>query len=223
MHDAEGRSVVVERRAGRCGELALRRGPRGHEIVCDGSFLISDENEVSSRALIAAARPQAPRRQLDVCIGGLGLGYALDEALDWAAVRSVTVVEFEPVVVEWFETYCGGRARRAQRDPRARTVVDDVFDVLAVSPRGFDVVALDTDNGPEWLVRQENARLYDDTGLRAAAAALRDGGVAVFWSPDRSPRFEAALDGVFASVSLEEACDDVGERRFTYTMYVCRA
>ena len=76
---------------------------------------------------------------------------------------------------------------------------------------------------PSGWCDEENARLYDDTGLRAAAAALRDGGVAVFWSPDRSPRFEAALDGVFASVSLEEACDDVGERRFTYTMYVCRA
>ena len=72
----------LERAAGRCGELVLRRRRRGHEVISDGSFLISDENEVSSRRPDRGGASAAPRRQLDVCIGGLGLGYALDEALD---------------------------------------------------------------------------------------------------------------------------------------------
>jgi spermidine synthase len=219
--DSDTRPEIVDRRAGRSGELALRRGPLGYEIVCDGAFLISDENEVSSRAMITAARQHVPEGPLDVLIGGLGLGYALDEALTWNALRSVTVVEYEPVVVEWFELYCGERAGRAARDPRSRIIVDDVHDVLTVTRRGFDLIALDTDNGPEWLVREENARLYDPAGLKGVATALRPGGVAVFWSPDRYPEFEATLAEVFAGVLLETAHDVVGGNRFAYTMYVC--
>ena len=185
-------SEEIERAEGVSGELVLRRGPAGLEIVANGVFLVSAANAASSRALVGAAWQYVRGDALDVLIGGLGIGDALDEALACERVASVTVAELEPVIVRWFREHGGGPARRAEaaeRAGRARIVVADVADVLCPSPRrAWDVVALDTDNGPEWLVRGENARLYASAGLCRVRAALRPGGVAVFWSPERYPR-----------------------------------
>ena len=65
-----------------------------------------------------------------VLIGGLGLGYALDEALDLECAEVVTVAEFEPCILSWFERYGGERARRAAADGRARILIADVHDAL---------------------------------------------------------------------------------------------
>ena len=217
-----GLSVEIERAPGVSGELVLRRGPAGLEVIANGVFLVSAANAASSRALVAAAWPFVSGDALDVLIGGLGIGDALDEALGCERVAAVTVAELEPVVVRWFREHGGARARRAataERAGRARVVTGDVAALLDGRQR-WDVVALDTDNGPEWLVRPENAGLYADAGLRRVRAALRDGGVAVFWSPDRYPAFEAALQHVFGRLETVTASDIIAGRRFEYTMYV---
>jgi spermidine synthase len=215
----------IERAQGASGELVLRRGPAGLEIVANGVFLVSAGNAASSRALAAAAWPHVQRDGLSVLIGGLGIGDALDEALSCGRVASVTVAELEPVIVRWFHEYGGEPARRAQgaeRAGRARIVVADVAEVLAGSKEVWDVVALDTDNGPEWLVRGENARLYAPTGLCAVRAALRPGGVAVFWSPEDYPSFAGDLRDVFDDVRTVAAVDVIDGRPLDYTMYVVR-
>jgi spermidine synthase len=230
---------VLERVAGRSGELVLRRRAGHLEVIVNGAFLISTENEASSRAMVTAgleavASPLSSRafvpgdvpaegRRLDVLIGGLGLGYALDEALASPLVGLVTVVEFESTVVRWFETHGGGRAARAAAaGARAAIVVADVAAVLRDRPGAFDLVCLDTDNGPGWLVREANAGLYDEAGIGLAHGALRRGGAAVFWSTQRYPEFEARLQAVFGGVTAAGAHDIVAGRRHDYVMYVGR-
>lgn len=51
-------SEEIERVRGVSGELALRRGPAGLEIVANGVFLVSAANAASSRALVGAAWPR---------------------------------------------------------------------------------------------------------------------------------------------------------------------
>ncbi|MGZ4199314.1 MAG: spermidine synthase [Thermoleophilia bacterium] len=181
-------SEEIERAEGLSGELVLRRGPAGLEIVAGGVFLVSAANAASSRELVSAAWPHVRGGALDVLIGGLGIGDALDEALACERVASVTVAELEPVIVRWFRERGGEPARRvqaAERFGRARIVTTDVAVLLAEAQSAWDVIALDTDNGPEWLVRGENAGLYAASGLYRVRNALRPGGVAVFWSPER--------------------------------------
>jgi spermidine synthase len=218
-------SEEIERVQGVSGELVLRRGPAGLEIVANGVFLVSAANSTSSRALVAAAWPHATGEALDVLLGGLGIGDALDEALACERVSSITVAELEPDVVRWFREHGGEVARRAaaaERAGRARLVEGDVAGLLGASREAWDIVALDTDNGPEWLVRGENARLYTVAGLCAARAALRPGGIAVFWSPEGYPSFEGDLRDVFEEVHAETAVDVIDGRPFTFTMYVAR-
>ena len=45
---------VVERVEGRSGELVLRRRSGHLEVILNGAFLISTENEASSRAMVTA-------------------------------------------------------------------------------------------------------------------------------------------------------------------------
>lgn len=230
----------------------LRRSSGDLEVIADGTFLISSANAASSEALITAglpflasgagpghgvaptARSSSSGRGLEVLIGGLGLGYALDAALAERRVERVTVAEYEPLIVDWFRAYGEGRAERlaaGEAAGRARVVVADVADVLRDAAGGgaalrgaacgsFDLVALDTDNGPDWLVRKDNAGLYDEAGVRLAHAALRPGGVAVFWSPERYDWFAARLAGIFARVDEVRAHDRIGRHRHEYTMYV---
>jgi len=214
---------VLEREEGLSGELVLRRSGADLEVILNGAFLISTANESSSRALVSAALTHLRGDALDVLIGGLGLGYAFDEALISERVAHVTVVEYEPTITRWFHAYGEGRARRAaagERAGRATIEAADVVDVLAARPRSFDLVALDTDNGPGWLVREANAGLYSESGVQLARRAVRPGGAVVFWSPGRYETFETSLAGAFGRVKRVSAFDVVEGRRHEYTMYV---
>ena len=225
---ADGRSAagpieVLERAAGRSGELLLRRSGDDLEVIADGTFLISSANADSSRALIGAGLPYVADSSLEVLIGGLGLGYALDEALVSDRVGRATVVEYEPLIVDWFRQYGGRRAERlaeGEAAGRAQVVVADVADVMRERLGAFDLAALDTDNGPDWLVRAANAGLYDEAGVALAHAALRPGGVTVFWSPERYDWFATRLAFAFSHVHEVAAHDEIGGRRHEYTMYV---
>mgnify|MGYP001570018413 CR=1 FL=1 len=225
-----GGTEVLSRAAGRSGELVLRRSGADMEVVAGGTFLISSANAVSSAALITAGLKYledagAPRHGIEALIGGLGLGYSLDTALAEKRVGRVTVVEYEPTIVDWFRTYGGKRAERlaaCETAACARVIVGDVADVMRENPCAFDLVALDTDNGPDWLVRESNAGLYDAPGLALARGALRPGGVAVFWSPERYDWFAARLAATFSQVKEVTAYDRIGGRSHEYTMYVAR-
>jgi hypothetical protein len=45
----------------------------------------------------------------------------------------------------------------------------------------------------ESLTTSGNAKLYVDTGIQAAIAALRPGGLVIYWSADADPAFVKAL------------------------------
>ena len=122
-------------------------------------------------------------------IGGLGMGFTLAAALQFAGNESeVVVAELVPGVVEWNKGPLGEHAGYPVQDPRVTVREGDVANILKAEQDAYDAILLDVDNGPEGLTRKQNDWLYNMSGLSAAYAALRLQGVLAVWSagPDRN-------------------------------------
>ena len=86
----------------------------------------------------------------------------------------------------------------------------------------YDLVLLDVDNGPGYLVHDTNAALYAPPALAAARAALAPGGVLVVWSAAPAPDLAATLRVVFGNAE-EQSCDVPGHGRVgQYFLYSTR-
>lgn len=68
--------------------------------------------------------------------------------------------------MEWNRTHIGHLANHPLNDPRVDVRVADVMDVLRAEPGRYDAILMDTDNGPDFTVRDANGAIYEDDGLR---------------------------------------------------------
>lgn len=129
-----------------------------------------------------------------VLIGGLGLGFTLKAALRCLATDAhVVVVEILPDVVAWNRDLRFGLAGTALDDGRVDLRLGDVAHLLQRSPRAFDAIMLDVDNGADALTTAANTRLYRNAGIETAAAALRPNGRLAYWSAQSDRAFERSL------------------------------
>jgi spermidine synthase len=190
---------VLDRVAGVCGELALRRAGPDFEIIANGVFLMDTRGGASERLMVTAVADRM-RTGGRLLVGGLGVGFSLRAALDHPRVGEIVVVERERAVIEWNRGPLRARHGDALADPRARCVEADLLAWLPASGISFGGICLDIDNGPEWTVTDGNAALYDDAGLDMLAGALDPDGVLAVWSASASPAFAARLTERFENV-----------------------
>jgi spermidine synthase len=221
------------------GGLSLRRrrepslGVDVLEIKLGDAFLMSSLFTASEIALARLALARLPADNLDVVVGGLGLGYTAKAVLESAAVRSLIVVEMLDAVIEWHQTGLLPLGRELTGDTRCRLVNGDFF-ALAASASGFDPAAperkldailLDIDHAPDALLDAGNASFYRPEGLRALSQHLKPGGIFALWSnaePDEG--FTARLADVFGSAEAEPVTfhNPLQDRPFTQTVYLAR-
>ncbi|TWP36635.1 spermidine synthase [Leekyejoonella antrihumi] len=203
-------------------ELAWSQTPRGtislrrrleptlkvdvYEVKLDDEFLMSSLFTVAEIELARLGLAQAPGTELDVVVGGLGLGYTARAALEDPRVRSMVVVDAMAEVIDWHERELLPGAAELVQDPRTRLVLDDFFAVAASdggfdpdSPgRRFDAVLLDIDHTPRHVLHPSHATFYSVDGLRRLKGHLRPGGVFALWSDDPpDDDFNALLTQVF--------------------------
>ena len=175
--------------------MTLTRHGSEYVILASGQSLMSSRMHGSEEALAMFACGRA--RTLEepcVLVGGLGMGFTLRATLDLLPPAATVVVsELVPAVVDWNRGPLGPLARHPLKDKRVVVDVNDVAATLRASPRRFDAVLLDVDNGPAAFTASHNAGLYDDRGLAAARAALKPGGVLAVWSSREDRRFEQRL------------------------------
>ena len=212
---------TVARADSAAGEVVLRTRGEVTELVVGGVFVM-DTVDVSTEvelARVALSRHSHPGR---VLVGGLGLGFTAAAVLADRRVREVRVAEIAAPLAEWAER--GLLPAPGLGDERLTVQVADVGTVLAATPGEWDVVLLDVDNGPGFLVRPENADLYAVAGLRSAAAALAPGGVLAIWSSHRAPDLLATLR-TSQRGETEELVRRVQRegREFDYAIYVLTA
>lgn len=175
-------------------DILLRQRGQIFEIRYNGIELMSNLNHQSEDQLALRSLRRMDFRAHSILIGGLGLGFTLRAVLDLApADARVTVCELIPEIGQWNRGPLAHLAGQPLDDPRTDLRIQDVQLHLAQSRGVYDLILLDTDNGPDFLVRSENTALYQETGLATVANALAKGGLAVFWSATASPEFERRL------------------------------
>jgi spermidine synthase len=113
--------------------------------------------------------------------------------------------------VTWHRRHTSGYSGYPLDDPRVRIIVGDLGG-MPLEERAYDAVLLDTDNGPDWLALDGNARLYDEPGIARMLRLLRPGGVAAYWSASPSLSFVRRLP-VSAAVESIEVDDQVAPGR----------
>jgi spermidine synthase len=134
------------------------------------------------------------RRKPHVLIGGLGMGFTLRAALlELGPEARITVAELVPEVVAWARDPMAELFGGSLADQRVGICEADVGELIRSGPSTYDAILLDVDNGPEGLTRKANDALYSPSGLDAARAALRLGGVLAVWSSGPNAPFTKRL------------------------------
>jgi spermidine synthase len=178
------------------GEISLHR--RGDElsIRIAGTELMNSRMHGSEEKLAElGCLPIREREAASVLVGGLGMGFTLAAALaQLGPSAQVVVAELIGAVVSWNRTHLGHLAGHPLKDARVQVYEGDVGQLLRERQGGFDAVLLDVDNGPSGLTRDSNSQLYGTSGLGAAHAALRAGGVLAVWSVASDPAFTRRLE-----------------------------
>ncbi|WP_117193221.1 spermidine synthase [Rhizobium terrae] len=180
---------------GEGGELRLKRRGQEFSIMLGSTELMNSRLSGSEEALATLSWERiAGRKNAHMLIGGLGMGFTLRAALGVLPDDAeVTVAELVPAVVDWARGPMADLHKGTLDDPRVDIHVGDVGALIRSKKAAYDAILLDVDNGPDGLTRASNDGLYDHTGLRAAKAALRSGGVLAVWSSAPDAAFTRRL------------------------------
>lgn len=179
------------------GATIRRRDDGATELRVNGVFVMDDRETSSEREL---ARIVIELGAAEILVGGLGLGFTLRELLAADSVRRVVVAELQPEIAAWMRDGTLAGADLLD-DVRTELVLDDVRAVVAAqAPASLDAIVLDVDNGPGFLVHEENSGVYASSFLRVCAERLRPDGRLCIWSMDRAPGLLEALGTVFEQV-----------------------
>lgn len=213
----------IARAASERGELVLRRRYDGTlELRANGVFVM-DTAETSTERALATRALALVERPAQVLVGGLGLGFTLEAVLADERVQRCTVVEIEPALAGWLRDGTVPHGPALLADPRADVVVADVAVALRQSaPAAYDLVLLDVDNGPGYLVHDANAGLYEAPALTDARRAARPGGQVVVWSAAEAPELAATMRRVFGEVEELPYAVKLQTREETYWLYAAR-
>jgi spermidine synthase len=219
--------VELARAESERGELVLRQrteadGGTTLELRANGVFVM-DTRETTSEQALAHEALARHRRPDVVLVGGLGLGFTLTEVLADERVRRVVVAEIEPALVTWLRDGTVPHGPALLADARVEVVVGDVRDLIAsAAPATYDLVLLDVDNGPGYLVHDANAALYGSDLLSATMHALTGEGLLVVWSAARDEALHQAMSEIFGYAEAAAYEVDLQGRSEHYWLYLAR-
>ena len=202
------------------GDISLRRrteprldGKLLYEVKLGDEFLMSSlftESEIQlSKLGLAALKEVNFENDLDIVVGGLGLGYTAVAALEDPSIRSLRVIEVMEAVIDWHQRGLVPLGKELTSDPRCTIVHADFFAVATSNNKGFDqanpnklvhAVLLDIDHSPSHWLNEGNRSFYTEQSLSKLADKIYPGGIFGLWSNDPpDEKFTTLLDKVFQS------------------------
>ena len=177
-----------------------RRGESDFLITIDNRVLMNSSANMSERVLAKlACEPIQAIKSPRVLVGGLGMGFTLQAALDnLPEDAEVVVAELNEIVVDWCRGPLAKGIDGAADDSRVEVVIDDVAAlILAAAKKGaeqrFDAIILDLYEGPYEGDKGRGDYLYGASALALSSTALKPGGVFAVWSEDPDPSFAKRL------------------------------
>jgi spermidine synthase len=199
------------------GDISLRRrseprldGKILYEVKLNDDFLMSSlftEAEIQL-ARLALAALKDHKQDMDIVVGGLGLGYTAVAALEDPSVKSLRVIDVMAPVIDWHQRGLVPLGEKLTSDTRCTLVHADFFEV-ATSSGGFDpadpdrlvhAVLLDIDHSPSHWLNSGNSSFYTESALAKMAEKIHPGGIFGLWSNDPPEiEFSNLLQSVFAS------------------------
>ena len=193
------------------GMLCLRRrellgepGTMVTEVTLNHEFLMSSYHTASERALASVSLDLFKGQDVQVLVGGLGLGYTAAEVLTHDQVTQVEVVELLPQVIGWLEQGLIPLSQTLKGNPRLKVSQDDVYKRLWAPPtKQFDLILIDVDHSPEDQLDEVKHSFYTEEGLTRAKQHLTKEGLLGVWSYAESSPFAEALAQVFPRVHIE--------------------
>lgn len=197
------------------GDISLRKRsePRLdnkliYEVKLGDEFLMSSlfveaEEQLSTLGL-AALKQNGFNDDLDVIVGGLGLGYTGLTALNDSSVAKLRVIDVMQPVISWHQQGLLPIGDVLATDPRCELVHGDFFAIATTETQGFldnekvHAVLLDIDHSPSHWLNECNSSFYSQESLKAMANKIHPGGVFGLWSNDMPEQaFVDLLDTVF--------------------------
>jgi spermidine synthase len=174
------------------------------ELTLEHQLLMSSAVTVSERELATRAIALHGGSDLDVMIGGLGLGYTSKAALDSNRVARVEVVELIQGIIEWVASGVIPLGKELMADARFHAIQGDMFERMRrPATTTYDVLLIDIDHSPDERLGESSDSFYAHAGLVLAAQHLKPGGVFAVWSTSENPAFEAELRKTFEDVRVE--------------------
>lgn len=222
------------------GDISLRRrrdlslGVDVYEIKLDDDYLMSSLFTVGEIALARLALEYLSGSDLDIAVGGLGLGYTAERVLADSRVRSLVVVEALAEIVEWHRRELIPLGSRLMSDRRCRLVHGDFFAMAHTAEgldpeaqgRRFHAIIVDIDHSPRHVLHPSHVAFYRTSGLRRFADRhLHRGGVFALWSNDPPDEdFNSTLADAFAESEAHVVSfhNPLQGREATNTVYIAR-
>lgn len=197
------------------GDISLRRRLEPvlqvdvWEVKLGDEFLMSSLFTASEEAVATLGLDACSGDDLDVVVGGLGLGYTAVTALADDRVARLQVIEALPEVIGWHRDGLVPLGTQLTDDDRCTlrqgdffALVDRGIEVDADQARRFDAILVDIDHTPSHHLHASNASFYGPAGFGRVCDQLRPGGVFALWSDDPPDAdFEALMGETFASVA----------------------
>src|SRR4051812_6039391 len=131
----------IDRRSTPIGEISARRRLEPtlqidvYEVKLGDEFLMSSLFTVAEIELAKLGLAELAGTNLDVVVGGLGLGYTARAVLEDPRVRSLHVVEALDAVIDWHQRDLLPLASEMTSDRRCRVIEADFFAMVAAGSR----------------------------------------------------------------------------------------
>ena len=199
------------------GDISLRKRtePRLdnvliYEVKLGDEFLMSslfvEAEEQLTKLALSRLKKNGHMRDLNVVVGGLGLGYTALTAVHDADVTSLRTIDVMAPVIRWHQQGLLPIGDELAVNPKSELIHGDFFAIATDDKAGVlceeqvHAILLDIDHSPTHWLNQGNSSFYNRDSLLKMKRKIKTRGVFGLWSNERpDPAFTKLLNDVFSN------------------------